>query len=248
MTPRRMRSMQHGRESRLHDVAAGMTTTPRLAGGGGDVVDDGEEVARDEGVGERAQERGEGAIVARRVTRTPRRAPCSARRAIGTVRTFERSASRSVTGGRWGAGRLPAARCCRRAAACDVLIVRRYRFSERRSGIGVFTFICTRKCRSSSESHMSASPPSAKTPPDLMIGWMTTVANVPAFTVIVSRRSTFTITGFFVGDEVALEAVRLSDLERDGAHEVEERAVVERIRHARLLGPAPACWNIARSG
>jgi hypothetical protein len=38
-----------------------------------------------------------------------------------------------------------------------------------------------------------------------------------------------------IGTEVAIEAVRLADVERDGTQKVDERAVVERIGYRRLL-------------
>ena len=51
-----------------------------------------------------------------------------------------------------------------------------------------------------------------------------------------------------VGPEVAVEGVGLPDGERDGADEVQERAVVERVLHARLPVSSPFSWNTRALG
>ena len=96
-------------------------------------------------------------------------------------------------------------------------------------------FICSMMRLSSSESQTSACPFSEKMPFDLMIGWTTIASNSPAGDADALASQHLDRHRVAIGAEVAVEGVRLADGERDGAQEVEERAVVERVAHARLL-------------
>ena len=110
-----------------------------------------------------------------------------------------------------------------------------FRKRSRVFSTGIFALSCTMIRRSSSDTQISACPPSAKSPPDLMIGWSTIVLNVPALTRDLLATQHFHNDRIVLRPKVARVRVRLADDQRDGAHEIEERRVVERIAHALLL-------------